>query len=154
MMDTVEIRSLAAAHTRPLRQKVLRPGRPAEENIYPLDDHPLAIHLGAYHQGDLIGIASFFKEPAPQSEKSEAYRLRGMAVLPEWQGKGIGKKILGRGIEELRSRSAQELWCNARTTASDFYFTFGFQSDGAEFEIPGIGPHYLLRLALAVKPTV
>jgi len=36
------------------------------------------------------------------------------------------------------------LWFNARTVAVPFYEKHGFATRGDEFEIPGVGPHYVM----------
>jgi hypothetical protein len=40
------------------------------------------------------------------------------------------------------------VWCNARTPARGFYERAGFAVEGEEFELPEIGPHVLMTLAL------
>ena len=50
---------------------------------------------------------------------------------------------------ELRVRyAANLLWCSARVVALDFYKHLGLQTVGSEFEIEGIGPHYVMWSAL------
>jgi hypothetical protein len=36
------------------------------------------------------------------------------------------------------------VWCNARTPAAGFYGRAGFATEGEEFELPSIGPHFLM----------
>src|SRR5690606_13479424 len=57
------IRPISAAETRPLRSLVLRPGAPPETLVYPGDDHPEALHLGAFEGDRLVGIATVYPEP-------------------------------------------------------------------------------------------
>ena len=51
-------------------------------------------------------------------------------------------------VSMLQSKGASMLWCNARTSASDFYMKQGFVVDGDEFEMTSIGPHYRMKLKL------
>jgi predicted GNAT family N-acyltransferase len=36
------------------------------------------------------------------------------------------------------------VWCNARTPALRLYERAGFERESGEFEIPGIGPHFVM----------
>lgn len=91
MSSNIIVRFVSARQTRPLRASVLRPGQAAEKSVYPGDLTPDAFHLGAYAGDRLVGVASFYKE-SPRSEKAgaNAWRLRGMAVVSEMQGKNCG----------------------------------------------------------------
>ena len=67
---------------------------------------------------------------------------RGMATEPSKQGKGYGKMVLKGVIDYLTKETQSEiLWCNARTTAFEFYEKMGFTIVGDEFDIPNLGPH-------------
>ncbi len=50
-----------------------------------------------------------------------------------------------------RKKGAQILWCNARVSAAEFYRKLGYEIVSDEFEIPHIGPHYLMMLSLAAS---
>ncbi len=41
------------------------------------------------------------------------------------------------------------MWCNARSGARTFYERAGFCVEGEEFEIAGIGPHFLMAKPLS-----
>jgi len=136
------VESVRVATIRPLRHAVLRPGQPASASAYGQDDEPDTLHLAAYDQaGAVVGCATFFPEPL---HGAPAWRLRGMATAPAVRGQGYAGQMLARGIEELRGRGVPLLWCNARTSAVGFYERFGFQRRGTEFDLPSLGPHYLL----------
>lgn len=135
------VESVLAGTIRPLRHAVLRPGQPPGASAYPQDDDPETLHLAAYDDDQLVGCATFFPEPLGDEP---AWRLRGMATAPTGRGHGYGGEMLARGLDELRERGASLLWCNARTPAVGFYERFGFERRGAEFDLPPLGPHYLL----------
>jgi GNAT superfamily N-acetyltransferase len=135
---------ISAAETRPLRQAILRPHQPVEELVYPGDDSPEAAHFGAFLDGKLIGIASVYHEAPHGGTDEKAWRLRGMAVVPQWHRKGIGSRLLGECIEHAKRHGATTMWFNARTTAVPFYQAHGFQIQGEQFVLPAIGPHYLM----------
>lgn len=138
------IQRISAAQTRPLRHQILRPHIPIDELIYEGDDHPLSFHVGAFVGEQHIGIATVAPETCPQqAHRSNAWRLRGMAVLPEYQGQGYGKALIQACIEHIIANQGQMLWCQGRQTASNFYQGLGFQRYGDLFELPHTGPHYI-----------
>ena len=143
------IRPISAADTRPLRSLLLRPGQPPENLVYPGDDHPDAFHGGAFDGERLVGITSIYPEAPPEEYRDQlppggAFRLRGMATLPEVRGKGYGREMLDACFEHIRSHNAILLWCNARVGALDFYQRMGLETIGPEFDIEGIGAHYVM----------
>ena len=71
-----------------LRHAVLRQGLPREEAIFPGDDAPTSRHCGAFVGDAAVGCATFH---ASRWEDEPAWQLRGMATLPEFRGKGIGR---------------------------------------------------------------
>ncbi len=79
---------------------------------------------------------------------SPAWQLRGMATLPEVQGAGFGKALLDACVTAARKNGAALLWCNARTSAAAFYSKNGWEIVGGEFDIPTVGPHFRMLLAL------
>jgi GNAT superfamily N-acetyltransferase len=72
-----------------------------------------------------------------------------MATLPEVRGAGFGKALLDACVAAARENGAAILWCNARTSAADFYAKNGWRIVGAEFDIPTVGPHFRMSRALA-----
>jgi len=132
-----------------LRWEVLRPGLPRESAVFPEDDHPATFHIAAYGDGDgtgeadaVLGCATFFPDPLPGATEP-AYRFRGMASAPAVRGRGFGAAVLRAGTAEAAARGARLLWCNGRTVARGFYEHHGFAVRGEEFEIEGVGPHYV-----------
>jgi GNAT superfamily N-acetyltransferase len=143
-MTTYGIHRISASETRHLRRVVLRPHQRPEDLVYPGDDAPDTLHLDLSVEGEQRAVASMFREPLPGTPDASAYRLRGMAVLPEHQGLGYGAALVHACIEHARQHGGTRLWCNARTTAAGFYRKLGFEANGGEIELPGIGPHYLM----------
>jgi GNAT superfamily N-acetyltransferase len=136
------LRSISVETVRPVRQAVLRPGQPAEATVYPGDDAPGAWHVGAYSDGDLLGIASVYTE-APAGEIDPcAYRLRGMAVVPEARGRGCGRALVQACVRHVLAHGGNRLWCNGRVSALGFYTALGFEPVGERFDLPFSGPHY------------
>jgi GNAT superfamily N-acetyltransferase len=144
MEGKTTFRRITAEEARPLRQQVLRPGQPRSAVIYPGDESPETLHLGAYFEDDLIGAASVFRDSKMRKGSLDSWRLRGMGVLECYQGCGVGRVLLQRCIAYIASRGGTLLWCNARTPVLDFYRAMGFAPSGDEFQIPGAGPHYFM----------
>ena len=55
--------------------------------------------------------------------------MHGMAVSPEWQGKGVGKRLLGWGIEKA-DRKGLDCWVNASEVALGCFEKFGWKQVG------------------------
>lgn len=144
------LKHIESQETYPLRSEVLRWNKiPPEKCGNPEDSLEGSFHIAYLEQEQILGIASFSIELMPyQNETGLMYRLRGMAVSPHHQNKGIGKALLAFGIEELKKKQALYVWCNARTSAKYFYESFHFETFSEEFDIPEIGPHYRMRLKL------
>jgi len=140
----VEIASITAAQTRPLRHLVLRPTQPAAATDYPGDHSPDTRHFGAVEQGRLVGIASLYKEPRADGP-ADGWRLRGMATAPEARGRGAGRALLRACRDHVAVAGGGELWCNARVVATAFYTAAGFEAVGPHFDIEDIGPHVVMR---------
>jgi GNAT superfamily N-acetyltransferase len=133
-----------AEAVRPLRAEVLRPGQPREQLIFPGDDEPDALHAAVAIEGRIVGVASVMREPYPHDPLTGDWRVRGMATSAEMRGRGIGGALLARCEEHARDHAGARLWCNARVGARTLYERAGFAVDGEVFEIPLIGPHYLM----------
>ena len=141
MHELVTILPIAAEETIPLRMAVLRPGLPRESALFAEDAR--ALHFGAFLEGELVGIVSLHQEDLP-GEAAPGWRFRGMATEETTQGRGIGGGLLRACAGYAAARGGAILWCNARVSASDFYANHGFEIRGDEFDIPGVGPHYVM----------
>lgn len=146
----VSVELVPAAATRPLRHRVLRPDQPKSACIYPLDDHPASAHFAAFRNSGLVGVASIFRErtdepPSRPLAPHEDWRLRGMATDPSVRGDGYGGAMLRACLRHIERLEGRRLWCNGRTTVWGFYSRFGFEREGDEFDLPGLGPHYRMQ---------
>ena len=84
------------------------------------------IHFGLYHQYELTGVVSLFTD-------GKTAQFRKMAVLPSDQGKGFGKQLLQYLIADCKREGVETLWCNARTSALNFYVKNGFVTTGEPY---------------------
>ena len=148
------VRPVSAEAVRPLRSAVLRPGRAPETLVYPGDDAPLARHVGGFVGEALEGIATVYPEAPPEAHRGAipeaayasgaAFRLRGMATSARARGTGLGREVLAACFAHVRESGGAFLWCNARVGALGFYTRMGLEPVGDEFEMPGIGGHYVM----------
>jgi GNAT superfamily N-acetyltransferase len=145
----VRIAAIAAADTLAVRRPVLRPGRAPEDARYAGDDDAETLHLGAFVDGRLVGVATIIRQPPAGEDDPDAWRVRGMATLPDHRGGGLGARLLDGLLEHARRSGGRSVWCTARIDAVSLYRRAGFEPEGAPFEIPGIGQHLVLRKSLA-----
>jgi GNAT superfamily N-acetyltransferase len=122
----------------------LRPNFPPETLHYPGDEAVDSLHVGAFLEGELVGIASVCLADSPNPAWPADWRLRGMAVDPKAQRQGCGRALLAACFAHIAAQGGTRLWCNARTSALPFYQALGFQAEGDAFETPGTGPHYFM----------
>jgi predicted GNAT family N-acyltransferase len=132
----------------PIRNEVLREGRLAlNECRFPGDDAEGAFHLGYYVGDELACIASFH----PQTYKEyagKAYQLRGMATTEKYRSQGLGNQLVNFAIVYMRGQQVNYCWCNARLKAAAFYKNLGFEIISDQFEVPNIGPHYVMYVKI------
>jgi len=142
-----DVRIITAEETWPVRHPVLRKGRPLEDVYMEADEKESTFHLGIFFKEIIVGVASFMEDDHP-SFKGTQSRLRGMAVLPEFRKRGLAAAMLIRAEELLRERDRSILWFNARLVALNFYKEMGYETVGTEFDIPLVGPHFVMKKEL------
>jgi predicted GNAT family N-acyltransferase len=138
------IKEITANQTYDLRHKILRPNQTLDDCQYPLDMKSDTIHLGAFLNGQLVSIASFFHEKSDSFSFQNQYRLRGMATLPEFRNQKTGSELIKKAESIMKEKKAEIWWCNARTTVSNYYLKLGLEIEGIVFDIHPIGPHVLM----------
>jgi GNAT superfamily N-acetyltransferase len=142
----VEVRRATADEIRELRLSVLRPDAPREPSAYDLD--PETVHIGAFDDAQPVGCATVF--PDPYETEPRAWRLRGMAVEPSYQGTGVGRAVLEAAVGVAVAAGAPLIWANGRTTALAFYQRLGWIAVGKEFTYgPADLPHYVILRRLS-----
>ena len=144
----IEIKEIASKETISIRSKILRPGQDLSNCIYPLDDDASTFHLAAYVDGEKACIVSFYAEKNPSFSSVKQYRFRGMATLEKYRNMGLASALLKFAFEKLEGLDIDLSWCNARINALGLYQNLGMKICSEEFDIPGIGPHLLLKLDL------
>lgn len=137
-MNDLDIREIDAIRVLPLRHKVLWPNKPIEFCKVPGDAS--AWHFGAFSGEVLVCIASVYPD-------GNAARLRKFATLQDYQGQGIGTKVLLHILEVLQSKGITMLWCDARESAMRFYDKFGMKPEGNRFYKSEV-PYYRMSVLL------
>ena len=140
----MDIKKVKAFDIRKIRHRNLRQGKPFSTTSYKKDNDKKTFHLACFNNNVIISCATFYPEKNNFFPNEQSYRLRGMATDLEHRKKGIGKKIMLQAFEKIKKKKGTLLWCNARLVAVEFYKKIGLQIKGEEFDITGIGPHYLM----------
>ena len=143
------IKFITSEEALPIRSLVLRDNKPLELCRFPSDTIKGAFHLGYFDHNKPVSVASFHPQSKDNFE-GLGYQLRGMATLPQYQGKGIGNQLVNFAIVYLRGQQASYIWCNARKNAFRFYENLGFEYISEEFEVAEIGLHR--QMYLKIKP--
>lgn len=143
----IEITIITAQDAYPVRHSELRKGKPIESCAFEGDLLEQTLHIGAFIDQKIVGVASFMYKPVelgtvPNKKESYEMQLRGMAVLQAYHQKGIGANVLKFGEETLKKRNFSGIWMNARIKAIGFYEKLGYYLHGSEFLIEGVGIHY------------
>jgi GNAT superfamily N-acetyltransferase len=144
----MEVKEINAAQTTSIRSEILRPGQDISNCIYPHDEDKTTFHIAAFEDDVQASIVSFYLEKNPLFTEETQYRFRGMATLEKYRNKGLASAILHYAFNKLRSQNVDLVWCNARTNALVLYQKLNMEICSEEFDIPGIGPHLLLKLKL------
>ena len=139
----INIKQISARETIPVRQPVLRAGRPESDCIFEGDNLPTTVHYAIFVEENLVGVATFL-ENSKDILTGKQMQLRGMAVLDAYQGKGFGKLLLEKGEILAHEKKTDILWFHARINAKSFYEKQGYMVIGEPFEIPQVGTHYVM----------
>ena len=146
-MSVAHVERVDPAVTRPLRQRVLRP-----LGTLGADPADAVAYAARSEQGQVVGCAVVRAEPPvvplPGAD-GPAWRLRGMAVDPELQGRGVGRPVLDAVVAHVAAAGGGLLWCNARTPAQSFYARAGFAAVGEVWDEGDIGPHVVMWRTVA-----
>ncbi|KAJ1637390.1 acyl-CoA N-acyltransferase [Pavlovales sp. CCMP2436] len=144
--STIAFRPASADEIISLRHEILRPGLPREDAVYAEDADPRTRHFGAFDDdGRPVCCATFLSN---SRAGAPAWQLRGMATSESLVRRGLGSRLLACAEESLRNeptaQTALTLWANAREGAMPFYLKLGWRQEGELFDVPGVGPHFVL----------
>jgi RimJ/RimL family protein N-acetyltransferase len=101
--------------------------------------------LGAFESGQLIGMATFRREPGLK-ERHKGH-IFGVYAAPNTRRKGVGRALVGALLERARQNVSMEQILLAVTAhheaAKQLYLNFGFQVWGTEPNGLKIGSEYV-----------
>lgn len=143
-----KVKQISLKDTYPVRHKILRKGKPIETCYFDGDNDINTFHLGLFFEFEIIGIVSYMKNTNNEFSESKQHQLRGMAILEEYQGKGLGELLVKSGEVLLKQNKCSLIWLNSRIKAVNFYKRQGYSIKGNYFEIKDIGTHYLMSKKL------
>jgi len=139
----IKIKKIGAEEAIPIRQAVLRQGKPISSCIFKGDELKSTVHFGLFSKGKLVAVTTF-NDNQHLGFKGSQIQLRGMAVLDQYKTKGYGRLLLETGEQLATQKKVTILWFNARIAAIPFYEKFGYKSIGSSFEIPDVGTHFVM----------
>lgn len=139
-----KIKKITAETTFSVRNPVLRPNLDVESCRFEGDNLLSTTHFGFYDDEKLVGIVSVFEKTNENWKENRQFQIRGMAVLDDFQKKGIGEKLVQTVINFAKEKEVKVIWFNARKNAVPFYEKLDFHIHGTAFEIEGIGTHYVM----------
>ena len=127
-----------------LRDAVLR--RPLGHSLHNDDtshDHLERIFIAEDNTNRVV--ACVMLRPLPES----AFKLRQMAVLPEVQGSGIGKKLVEAAEAAVWASGAKRIEMHARAVVLPFYEKLGYVAEGETFSEVGIAHRFMQKIRRA-----
>lgn len=148
-MSEYEIRVITPSDTYELRRALLRPHQRLNEMAWPADELPDSLHVGGYRGDNLAGIGTIHRQPMPGTAEPEAWRVRAIAIDFGHRGYGLGASILNHLIEHATVSGGRLVWANATAVSFGFFEHHGFKRRGEPFELPEIGPHYVVFAELS-----
>ncbi|WP_347331628.1 GNAT family N-acetyltransferase [Marinimicrobium locisalis] len=139
------IQKVSSKDTLTLRNELLRPGEDISACIFEGDNDPGTAHFGAIDEkNNVVGIASVYRKKEPSMKTENSHQLRAMATDSTCRRKGVGKLLLAAAEEYAKAEGSSLIWANARSAAIGFYIKAGYSLASNEFNIEGVGPHYLV----------
>ncbi|MEQ1724482.1 MAG: N-acetyltransferase [Sphingopyxis sp.] len=106
------------------------------------NDGDALVSLVAEEDGRIIGHAMFSRmRVEADGQALRAAALAPVAVLPEYQSRGIGSALIGRGIAMLREQGTEISFVLGH---ADYYPRFGYRPEyAAPFACAYAGPHLM-----------
>ena len=123
-----------------VRDKILRQPLNLQFDTAQLAAENLDIHIIAKVGSKVVGtmIMTIVNDNA---------KMRQVAVLSEFQSKGVGKKMVEAFEQLSKSKGLNSIVLHARETAISFYKNLGYYVEGERFEEVGI-PHWKMSKLL------
>ena len=98
-----------------------------------------SIHVMVVENDEVIGIGR------AHFNSDEVAQLRYMAIIEDWQGKGVGKLILDELEKRVVEKGAKRIILHARDNAVKFYEKNGYNVVKESHTLFGVIPHFLME---------
>lgn len=148
MLGKLEMNLVVAPHNSPLYQEilalrydVLRKPLGLEYSKEQLADEVHHIHLAMLVEGAVKATLYLSREA------EGVMRMRQVAVSPELQGKGVGRRLVEEMERLCMHFSTKEIVLDARQVAIPFYLRLGYETYGEPF-VQATLPHMKMRKRL------
>ncbi len=107
------------------------------------DEEDSSYHLMALEDKRVIGVArlQFFDD-------ENSAQLRYMAVDTDFQGRGVGRKIVEHMEDYAKQQSATQLFLHARENAVGFYLNMGYAIEESSYLLFGSIQHFKMSKQL------
>lgn len=140
------IRQVGVEDVYRLRHQILRPDQSDERVVLEGDELSDTAHFAAFIGDQQVGIVSVCHQPVRffEDQYQNSWRIRAMGVVDAYQHQGIGRVLLATAMDYAKEMGADIIWCDARAHAIRFYEKSGFKVASEEFEVPEVGPHYVM----------
>lgn len=146
----VEIRTATGAGDREAAFDVRLDVFVEEQGIDPeleLDEHDeTATHLVAWSGDEPVGAARL-RSYRPEEGAEPVAKFERIAVLAEYRGRGIGRRLLDALEARARDAGFDRARLHAQTRSAGFYESAGYERVGEPFEEAGI-PHVAMVKSL------
>lgn len=111
------------------------------------------LHLGAFEEGRLLGIATFLRETGLKERHKG--RIYGVYVSPSKRGTGIGRALLSQLLEVARADASLEHVLLAVTASQSaaigLYRSLGFEVFGTEPGALKVGVEYVDEVHMILR---
>jgi GNAT superfamily N-acetyltransferase len=95
---------------------------------------------------EVVAVSTICRDPSCQNV--QAWRLRGMAVRPQWRNCGVGTALASYCIAYAQRSGAELVWSTARLSALTFYKRLGFLEVGDPFSRADVAEDQFIRMEL------
>ncbi len=132
------LKKISLQEIQKFREKNLYNTLPKNLAFYNKDNDKTTLHYGLFNNKNLVSGLTLISENKRDSKRCQ---IRGMFTVKEYERMGYGSLLLTLLSTELRSRKVNQVWCNSRISAVDFYKKNKFKKVGKIFNIVKIGKH-------------
>jgi predicted N-acetyltransferase YhbS len=98
------------------------------------DHFDTTLHLGAFVDGELVGVVTAEKSQYKPTDPAETFRMHSFAVLRGVRGYGVGPTLACHMLSALYDSDAERLWLTPHPSTMTYYRALGLQPTGEKFQ--------------------